>query len=119
MNEIKLSLTVMLQGSVMVNQQVAENKPSEFMTEHSMIVAEVDGKKKETIFFKTRTCVPASQSINISRDAYNYMTSSECPYWSKRGEWDSKSIEGRLQAHLHRIAEQVGGYKSTYQVFED
>lgn len=118
-NEIKVSLSVTIQGRVMVSQQVAENKP-EFTSEFSMEVADAKGKNKQRIFVKgIRKTVPAKQQLNINVDAYEAMISNECPYWKKKGEWEAMPEKERLEAHLWRIAQGLGGSAISYEVFED
>ena len=62
--------------------------------------------------------VPCSQSINLTYDAYNYMTSEERPEWFK-GPWKKMSKEQRLVAYLHRICEDMNGTGFTYHILED
>lgn len=63
---------------------------------------------------------PASQSINISRDAYESMTSAlERPYWVKKPEWLAASKEKRLELHMKRISDHLGGISYSYEVFND
>ena len=89
------------------------------MEKHSMKVANTDGTNSEIITFNTRKCKPATQSINICKEAYDYMTSKECPAWSKIGTWSQMKPEQRLESHLQRIAEHLGGTVISYKVFED
>ena len=62
--------------------------------------------------------VPCSQSINLTYDAYNYMTSEEKPEWFK-GPWKQMKKEQRLNAHLNRICESLNGKSYSYHVLED
>lgn len=143
MSEIKVSLTVALRGSVMFSREeclktthkVIEKKTKagkiykktievkvvdwDKMEKHSMKVANTDGTNPGIITFHTRKCKPATQSINICKEAYDYMTSKECPAWSKIGTWSQMKPEQRLESHLQRIAEHLGGTVISYKVFED
>lgn len=93
-NEIKVSLSVVLQGRTMLSQEVIQ--------------------------VKTRKSAPASQSLNISKEGYDAMTDKKnVPYWSKAGTWAGMNAKMRLEAHLRRICEGLGGTSYTYQVFED
>jgi hypothetical protein len=75
---------------------------------------------RELITFYTRKCIPAKQSLNISRDAYKYMTSTEsCLSSIKQQRWASMSKKERLEAHLAEIVSSVKGVSFTYKVFED
>lgn len=62
--------------------------------------------------------VPCQQSIKLTQDAYDYMTSSEQPYWLK-GPWKLMTKKQRLEVHLQRICEDRKGTSYTYSIFED
>ena len=79
-----------------------------------------DGKKDaETITVKTRKCKPAGQSLNLSMDAYEYMTGKEAPYFVKPRDWEKLTKKQRLEAHLKRIYEELGGVSFTYAVLDN
>ena len=69
-------------------------------------------------FKMTRTPVRV-RVLNISNESYDYMTSKECPEWSKRVEWLSMSKKKRFEAHINRIANDFRGKIMNYEVFED
>ena len=144
MNEIKLNLSIELPGSTMLKKEeclktthkVIEKKTKagkiykktikvevedwDKMEKHSMRVTDKDGTNPEIITFHTRKCKSATQSLNISKDAYEYMIDKDsCPSWSKPGKWATMSKKERLEAHLQRTVEYLGGTSYTYQVFED
>lgn len=88
--------------------------------EFNMEVSDAKGQNREVIHVKTRKSAPASQSLNISKEGYDAMTDKEnVPYWSKEGAWKGMNAKMRLEAHLRRICEGLGGTSYTYQVFED
>lgn len=143
MNEIKLNLSIELPGSTMLSKEeclkttrkVIEKKTKagkvykktievkvedwDKMEKHSMRVANINGSP-EIITFHTRKCKPATQSLNMSKEAYEYMINEDsCPSWSKPGKWAAMSEKERLEAHLQRTVEYLGGISYTYQVFED
>lgn len=66
----------------------------------------------------TYEVIPCSQSIKLTYDAYEYMTSGERPEWFK-GPWKKMSKEQRLVAYLHRICEDMNGTGFTYHILED
>lgn len=121
-NEVKVNLSITLPGRVMISEQVAQNKPENYES-FSMIVTDVNNKKKkdsERITVKVRKCVPALQSINLSVDAYESMTNKmEVPSWSKIGTWTAMSKKQRLETHLKRITEALGGLSFTYKVLDN
>lgn len=144
MNEIKLNLSIELLGSTMLSKEeclkttrkVIEKKTKagkiykktievkvedwDKMEKHSMRVANINGTNPEIITFHTRKCKPATQSLNMSKEAYEYMINEDsCPSWSKPSKWAAMSEKERLEAHLQRTVEYLGGISYTYQVFED
>lgn len=123
MNEIKVSLSITLQGGVIYSQEAAKALEEQGLAgydEFSMEVSDAKGQNREVIHVKTRKSAPASQSLNISKEGYDAMTDKEnVPYWSKEGAWKGMNAKMRLEAHLRRICEGLGGTSYTYQVFED
>lgn len=125
-NEIKVSLSVTLQGSVMLSQEQAKALEKEKAgTGYDAFSMRVEGKngdgKKDakTITVKTRKCKSAGQSLNLSMDAYDYMTGKEAPYFVKAGDWERLTKKQRLEAHLKRIVEGLGGVSYTYTVHDN
>lgn len=125
-NEIKVSLSVTLQGSVMLSQEQAKALEKEKEgTGYDTFNMRVGGKKSDgkkdvqTITVKTRKNKPASQSLNLSMDAYNYMVSNEAPYFVKPRDWERLTKKQRLEAHLKRIVEELGGVSFTYAVLDN
>lgn len=140
MSEIKLSLSVILPGSVMLSKEeclkttqktiTTKNGKKKTVTKvvedwdkmekHTMGVTDTDGTNPEIITFHTRKCKPATQSLNMSKEAYEYMIDkNSCPSWSKPSKWAAMSEKERLEAHLQRTVEHLGGTSYTYQVFGD
>lgn len=124
-NEIKVSLSVTLQGSVMLSQEQAKALEKEkvgtgYDTFNMRVEGLKDGKKDaETITVKTRKYKPAGQSLNLSMDAYDYMTGKEAPYFVKAKDWKRLTKKQRLEAHLKRIVEELGGVSFTYAVLDN
>lgn len=126
MNEIKVSLSIVLQGSTMYSQEQAKALEKEKEgTGYDTFSMRVEGKKSDgkkdvqTITVKTRKSKPASQSLNLSMDAYNYMVSNEAPYFVKPRDWERLTKKQRLEAHLKRIVEELGGVSFTYAVLDN
>lgn len=125
-NITKISLTINLEGSTLVRKSEFEvikytmttkdTKPSKKLRGKDNLKAVIKGAYKHYPL----EAKPASQHINMTEEAYKYMTSNnECPYWSKPKVWNNMSKKERLEAHLKRIVEHLGGTSYTYQVFED
>lgn len=140
MSEIKLSLSIELQGRTMFSREECLKTTQETITakngrkrtvtkvvedwdkmkKHTVGVTDTNGTNPEIITFHTRKCKPATQSLNMSKEAYEYMIDKDsCPSWSKSGKWAAMSEKERLEAHLQRTVEYLRGTSYTYQVFED
>lgn len=125
MIEPKVSVSIVLQGSVLLTQEEAETlekeQPNSGFEKHTQVVENPKNKKdRQVIHYQTRKCRTASQSIKLCREAYFHMIDkSACPEWEKVGQWASKSNKERLESHLQRLTEHLGGISFTYKVFED
>ena len=139
MSEIKVSLTIELQGSTMFSKEECLKTTQETITtkkgrkktvtkavedlskmeKNTLRVTDKNGTNPEIITFHTRKCRPATQSINMSKEAYEYMISNDsCPAWIKVGKWSVMSKRERLEAHLQKTVEHLGGTSYTYKVFD-
>lgn len=130
MDNVKLNLKITLPGRVLMSEKECSKNPKNNYELHSLKIDTMNKKKRvtETINYRTRKCYTASKSINICKDAYNYMTgkaknkkedSSNCPSWAIPNKWFYLSKSERLEAHLKRIMEHFGGISYSYQIFED
>ena len=139
---IKVNLSIVLPGRTMLSEQecskqLIEYKYNKFTKKKEKVISraydmdkvtpnrlfldykDASGRHKEPIFFSTRNCITAKKSMNISREAYNYMISSECPEWAKAGEWKQLSRIKRLTQHMQRMCENEGGISFEFQIFDD
>lgn len=110
-NNIKISLSIQLQGSTLVRQEVNETVT---------FVNKKTGKKKQKTI-KTYQLVPkpAVLSKQMTKDAYDYMVSLEsCPAFKKK-EWKKMTETERLEYHLADLCKFYHGNNFTYHVFED
>ena len=126
MNDVKLNLSIVLQGRTMYSQQVAENKPEllktekfEFKTSYYNKKTRKKNTKQEIIFYQVRTCIPAKQNINICKGAYEDMVSDSCPKDIKPKDWNRMNKTARLEYHLDLICKNFNGISYTYKIFED
>lgn len=142
-NEIKVSINITLLGRVMLSkdeclkttQKEIIKKNNKTGKSYKKIITEVvedlskmdkstikvseNGRNNEVLTIYTRKCKPATQSINLCKDTYDYMTSKECPEWCKVSVWNQMGKKAKLEAHLKKIAEHLGGKLESYQIFED
>ena len=124
MNEIKLSLTILLPGRTMLSKV---DSLKEMQKGNEIVVVEDYDKcdksyiniGKRTYTIHTRKHKPATQKMNLGRDAYKYFISDECPYWCKPKVWSNLSRRQRLLMHLEGIAESLNGKLQSFEVFED
>lgn len=112
------------------NRPVIVETPIEGMTDQHQVSLKCFDQKTRKVYYKqatfhTRKCVPARQVINMSSDAYDYMTSDFCPEWFRvsgknpQQVWDAMSPEERLRIHLDRTAKHFGGIVDEYQILDD
>lgn len=140
MDNIKVSLTITLPGGVMYSKEeclkttqkivkvtskkngktfskrvlTTEKDPSKFERSTLKIIG------GETLSIEVPKCRPASQTINMTREAYNYMTSKVCPEWFKNhSKWLKLKPLERLEEHLKTTSAHFGGVIESYKIFED
>ena len=144
MSEIKVNLSIVLPGRTLLSkeeclkttQKVIEKKLKNGkvikktitaqvedwskMHKHTMRVEGANGSNPEIITFHTRQSRPALQSLNMNKEAYEYMIDKNCcPSWVKPSRWAAMGEKERLESHLQRTVEHLGGVSYTYKVFED
>ena len=138
---IKVNLSIVLPGSTMLSEQECSKQLKDTIikkgkkkiitktvynkennTENRIFLDYKDNdgiRHREPLFFMTRNTIPCKKSINISKEAYDYMVSSECPEWARTGEWKQLSRIKRLTSHMQRICDNEGGISFEFQIFED
>lgn len=123
MIETKVRLSLSVPGAQMLSEQAcSENAKENYNTEYITVVNKKKGKpSKETIVIKTRKNCTVIQAINISREAYDYMTSADSIPTDKisKSRWYSMSKKQRLDCHCSLIAESLGAVGYTFEVFND
>lgn len=113
-NAIKISLTIQLEGSTLIRK----SEPEIFTTQRKF-----QHKGKEVVKYIRRkhyplVAKPASQHINLTEDAYDYMCNGECPSFIKPSVWSFMNPKQRLEAHLQRICENFKGTSYSYEVLK-
>ena len=123
MSEIKISVSITLPGGVMLTQAEAKQLEKEKAgTGFDITKLKVEDKKgnKDVLSIKTRKYKSCSQSINMSKEAYDYMTSRDgCPPNVKSFIWAKMNKKSRLEAHLDLVCKALKGTSYTYKVFDD
>ena len=123
MSEIKISVSITLPGGVMLTQAEAKQLEKEKTgTGFDITKLKVEDKKgnKDVLSIKTRKYKSCSQSINMSKEAYDYMTSKDsCLPNIKSYMWAKMNKTQRLEAHLDLVCKALKGTSYTYKVFDD
>ena len=130
MIDVKLSVTIELQGNTMMTPQECGENPENYDRNWMLLSVRTFDKKtkkffyrKEPLEFKTRKCIPAQQVLKMSSESYEYMTSTACPDWfiPQGGihKWKQLSPEQRLELHLDRTCKALRGKSYSYVVFND
>lgn len=143
MDNIKLSLSIILPGSVMWSREESlkplmkvqfnkNGKPikdkagnvvrkeelcEDYSKHESSSITLSDGKHEETVKILTRKCKPAKQVINLTQEAYDEMVNNTKPYGFK-GNWQQLSRNQKLKWHCDQIAASLGGTVENFQVME-
>lgn len=123
MSEIKISMSITLPGGVMLTQAEAKQLEKEKAgTGFDITKLKVEDKKgnKDVLSIKTRKYKSCSQSIDMSKEAYDYMTSKDsCLPNIKSYMWAKMNKKQRLEAHLDLVCKALKGTSYTYKVFDD
>lgn len=114
-NTVKVSLTIQLEGSTLIRKSEPEVIGFQMRKKSKGGYQYVKG---ETIHYPLCT-KPAMKHINLSPEAYKYMTSGETPYWSNSRKWGGLTSRQRLEAHLQRICESCNGKSFSYTILQD
>lgn len=143
MDNIKLSLCIILPGGVMYSKaevlkpldKVKRNKYGKIIkrngkpvytteyvedfTKHNSFTLKItdENNKEVPITVLVRSTKPAKQVLNLTQEAYDYMISREQPYGFK-GNWNALNIQQKLKWHCFNIAQQLGGYCESFQVMD-
>ena len=116
-------MSITLPGGVMLTQAEAKQLEKEKTgTGFDITKLKVEDKKgnKDVLSIKTRKYKSCSQSINMSKEAYDYMTSKDsCLPNIKSYVWAKMNKTQRLEAHLDLVCKALKGTSYTYKVFDD
>ena len=123
-NQVKVLLTINeIEGATLHSN--GKSKIPFVVRKKDLYAKEYKGKDANKIIRKgfrrvnNVEALPASKSIKLIVDAYNYMTSRESPEFYKKKNWNLLSEKQRLEIHLERLCEHNGGKSFTYSILED
>lgn len=131
MLEIKVSATFLLPGSTLVaskpidkkgktKEQLEQLKQEYYNTHKQETVAFYCNRQRHIIEIWVRKGKPATQKLNLCKEAYDYMVSSEG--WAgvaPKHDWARTSKRMRVKLHLMQIAESLRGTLLDFAILED
>lgn len=121
-NIIKVSLNIQLNGSTRVRDDRFEWINWEIKKKDFNVKGNEGNKIIERGRFKhyNHHTMPAVLHINLYKEAYDYMISTDCPSWiHKFKEWKKMTPIQRLESHLNRLCQHHNGVSFTYEILED
>lgn len=117
---IKISLTIYLEG---IPTRSREKEKIYYKVRKKDLFTYNKGNKDGNLvvkegYRKHYPLVPseASQHINICEEAYEHFISILSPDWYKQSKWESLSPQLRLEEHLKRITQDMGGIGFSYEI---
>lgn len=121
MSEIKVNLSLELQGGTMLSEQECSKNPKESYNHFQMTInKDPKGRKKETIQVAVRKSRTIMQNIKLSREAYDYMVDGKiCPDPKLQKVWMKYTERERLNWHCSQIAEALGATGFSFSILED
>lgn len=148
MTEVKVRLSMSVPGAQMLSSQECDKNPKDNYNVETMTVEFITKKgkpHKENITVRTRKRRLVKQSMNISKEAYDYMTAADQPPTErlakklfimktvgkgKNGKPKKVTMETtvwahqftpkkRLNWHMARIAESLGAADYEFEVLDD
>lgn len=117
MDNIKISASFNLQGSIMYSEQDKEGNPVSFDI-NTINFYDKKKHKTNTIKFKTSRCKPCVQTINMSLEAYQAMMNTPTEKISVN-HWKRMSANQRIAEHLKEIQNNLGATSFEFTIFED
>ena len=131
-NETKILLTINLEGGTLQKGEPEVKKY--YLTKKDLFPNQKfkNGTGNKVIRSGKYTHIPTTQStaqqvIKMTKDAYNYMTSTEVPSWfvpfkplkPRTKEWSNLTPTQRLELHLARTCRHLRGKSFSYKIIED
>ena len=110
--EIKVFLTIKLEGSTLVRKR--ESRPIHF----TKVELGKPAEEGETPHFPLEA-KDAALKINLTKEAFIYMISSEVPQWEKAKDWVKMPSRMRLISHLKNLCEHHHGVSYSFVVLPD
>ena len=131
MSEIKVSATFLLPGSTLVaekpiskkgkNKEELELMKQEYeRTHHQETVVFTIKRQRHVLQLWIRNSKPATQKMNLSKEAYDYMTSNESYAGiATKNDWAHTSKVKRVKLHLMDIAQSLNAKLLDFVILKD
>ena len=96
-------------------------KASEYKDVQKMVLGKSQkGEGLDVINIVTNKRKPATQSINMTQEAYLAFTdNNDIPYGVTKHDWQHLSKKQKVEWHLKQIAESLNGEVINYEIFGD
>lgn len=122
-NDVKLIVTIHgIPGGILKRTRT---EAAEYRVRKKELYSNYKGKDADKVILKgTYTkniyeCPEVSQTIRMTRDAYEYMTTTRPPWLSKNEKFYGLSKRQKLEVHLQRTCEQFNGTSFEYSIMDD
>lgn len=122
-NVVKVSLTIVIEGCTLVRKSSPDTLKYKITKQEESLKR---NKKASNHVIKegvnkhyTLISKPASMHVNLTQEAYDYMTSNEFPSGIKMKDWKHMSKVKRLEWHLQKICDNYQGKSFSYEILGD
>lgn len=127
MTDVKINASFILPGRVLpaephlLKNVKRKRKEKEEKKENEILYRQETVRlKSKTIVVNLREGKPAKQNVNLSYEAYNFMTSPDNPIKGiKVFEWKRLTKNKRVKFHLQVLGESLGGKLEEFKILED
>lgn len=117
MDNIKISATFKIRGSVMYQEKDKEGKPLHYNV-NTMELYDENTNHTDVVKVKTSKCKPCIQSINMSKEAYQNMINNPTSGISPN-HWKRMSENQRIAEHLKELQNDLDAISFEFTVFDD
>lgn len=117
MDNIKISATFKIQGSVMYQEKDKNGNPLHYDV-NTMKFYDKKINNTDIVKFKTSRCKPCIQSINMSEEAYQNMIDTPTGSMSSN-HWKRMSKNQRIAEHLKELQHDLGATSFEFTVFDN
>ena len=117
MDNIKISVSFKIKGSIMYQEKDKDGDPL-YYDINTMEFRNNKTKRTDVVKFKTPKCKPCIQTINMIEEAYKYMLNTPINNMSAN-HWKRMSENQRITEHLKEIQHDLDAISFEFTVFED